>query len=121
MNEDRRPNDGAFELALGERGGQLLVFMRIYDDALIYRDPGSLRLDASHHIRVSFIQTDGEDGRITLVFASPGVVTPYRMGPEWKFAATGTPENLVQAAMDPFEHGVQVEFRMPLAMLSSRG
>ena len=120
MDDAGQPKDGAFELALGERAGALLVFMKIYDERLVYRDPASLRLDTSDHVRVSFIRTDGEDGRVTLAFASPGIVTAYRMSPDWKFAASGPPENLVQAAAEPFDRGVQLEFRVPLDMLGSR-
>ena len=118
--ENGKAKDAAFELALGERSGALVVFMRIHDDTLVFRDPASLRLDTSDHVRVSFIRTDGEDGRITLAFASPGVVTAYRMGPDWKFASAGPPENDVQAATEPFDGGIQLEFRIPLEILGSR-
>ena len=120
FGDDGKPADGSFELLLGERSGQLLVFMRIYDDTTVFRDPGYLRLDTSDHVRVSFIRNDGEDGRVTLTFTGAGVTTAYWMGPEWRYAATGTPENLVQGWMEPFDGGFQLEFRVPLDMLGSR-
>ncbi|NIP14439.1 MAG: hypothetical protein GWM88_06795, partial [Pseudomonadales bacterium] len=54
--------DADFELVLGERGGQLHVYMRITDPDLIYRNPEYLRLDNADHVRLSFIRADGEDG-----------------------------------------------------------
>ena len=113
-------DDGRFELLLGERSGQLHVFMRIYDDTLVSRNPESLRLDNADHVRLSFIEADGEDGRVTITFPEEGVTTAYRMGPEWQFAATGTPEHDVQGHVEPFDGGVQVEFRLPLDWLGSR-
>ncbi len=112
--------DGGFDLVLGERAGQLYAFMRIRDDLRVYRNPEYLRLDTSDHMRLSFIREDGEDGRIALVFSSPGVTTAYRMEPEWRFARTGTPENRVQGAVEETDTGLNVEFRLPLDMLGSR-
>src|SRR4029077_9549749 len=112
--------DGGFDLVLGERAGQLYAFMRIRDDALVYRDPGYLRLDTADSVRLSFIQDDGEDGRVAITFGAPGVTTAYRVGPEWKLAVTGASENQVQGQMEPTADGIDVEFRMPLSMLGSR-
>ena len=120
FDDSGNPVDGAFELLLGERDGQLYVFMRIYDDTIILRDAGSLRLDTADHVRVRYIRTDGDDGRVTITFPERGVSTAYSMAPDWSFAANGTPENLVQGWMEPFDRGIQVEFRMPLDMLGSR-
>jgi signal transduction histidine kinase len=94
--------------------------MRIFDDAFVSRNPEYLRLDNSDHVRLSFIEADGEDGRVTMTFPEEGVTTAYRMGPEWQFAATGTPEHEVQGHVERFEDGVQLEFRIPLAWLGSR-
>ena len=73
--------DGGFKILLGERGGQLYAFMRIKDDALVYRNPEYLRLDNADSVRLNFIQDDGEDGRVAITFTGPGVTTAYRVGP----------------------------------------
>lgn len=112
--------DGGFDLALGERAGQLYAFMRIRDDALVYRDLDYLRLDTADSVRLSFIQDDGEDGRVSITFGAPGVTTAFRVGPEWKLAVTGMSENQVQGQMEQTADGINVEFRMPLSMLGSR-
>ncbi len=117
---DQSTTDGRFQLALGERGGQLYAFMEIDDDKRIYRDPEVLSLDKADQIRLSFIKADGEDGRITINFVGPGVTTAYEMDPEWKFALTGSPENRVQGEIVEAERGFQLEFRMPLELLGSR-
>jgi len=111
--------DGDFDLVLGERGGQLHVYMRITDFNLVYRNPDYLRLDNADHIRLSFIRADGEDGRIILALPRPGVITAYEMDADWRFAETGNPTTAVQGFMEPLSDGMQVEFRLPLQLLGS--
>ncbi|MDA1075809.1 MAG: ATP-binding protein [Proteobacteria bacterium] len=110
--------DGDFRVLLGERGGQLYVFMWINDPEPVYRKLDLLRLDSADQIRLSFIRTDGEDGRISLIPTEPGVATAYEMDADWRFAK-GTPENRVQAVLVQTEKGWQAEFRLPLDMLGS--
>ncbi|MCZ6658241.1 MAG: ATP-binding protein [Gammaproteobacteria bacterium] len=117
---DGSMEDGAFQLLLGERGGQLYVHMRVTDSNVVYRDPDYLRLDNADHVRLSFIRADGEDGRIGLVFPAPGVVTAYQMDADWRFAATGTPDNSIQGYVEPTDDGWVMEFRLPLEQLGSR-
>ena len=102
---DNSVEDGMFQLLLGERGGQLYVHMRVTDSSVVYRDPDYLRLDNADHVRLSFIRADGEDGRVGLVFPAPGVVTAYQMDADWRFAATGTPDNSIQGYVEPTDDG----------------
>src|SRR5882672_8959423 len=120
VDAENNLTDGGFKILLGERGGQLYAFMRIKDDVLVYRNPEYLRLDNADSVRLNFIQDDGEDGRVVITFTGPGVTTAYRVGPEWKLAVTGVPENQVQGHMERTPGGIDVEFRMPLTMLGSR-
>ncbi|MEQ8783543.1 MAG: ATP-binding protein [Roseibium album] len=111
--------DGDFQLLLGERGGQLYVFMNVIDPQHVYRSSEYLRLDNADHVRLRFIQTDGEDGRVTLTSSEPGVTTAYEMDADWRFAETGTPSNEIQGFMEETDQGFRIEFRMPLSMLGS--
>ncbi len=111
--------DASFELLLGERAGQLYLFLRVQDEQLVYRDPEYLRLDNADHVRLSYIRPNGEDGRISLVFAEPGAVTAYAMDSDWHFATTGAPQAAVQGHMIPSDSGWTMEFRLPLDMLGS--
>ncbi len=113
-------DDGAFQLLLGERAGQLHMFVKVTDSDVVYRDPEYLRLDTADHVRLSYIGSDGEDGRIGLVFAEPGVVTAYAMDGDWRFATTGTAEADVLGFVDVGESGWTMEFRLPLDRLGSR-
>jgi dedicated sortase system histidine kinase len=117
---EARDADGNFELLLGERGGQLYVYMDIHDQRAIYRDPEYLRLDNADHVRLDFIRADGEDGRINISFPSEGgVTTAYEMDPDWRFAADGNALQNVMGYLQPVEGGYHLEFRLPLSMLGS--
>lgn len=111
--------DGDFELLLGERGGLLHVYMRILDANPIYRDPEYLRLDNADHVRLNFIRTDGEDGRINITLPQPGVITAYEMAADWRFAETGNPTTDVQGFFEATAVGYTLEFRLPLSLLGS--
>ncbi len=117
---ERDGAEPAFELLLGERAGQLHLYLRVWDRELVYRDPEYLRLDNSDHVRLSFIRPDGEDGRIGLVFAEPGATTAYAMNGDWQFATTGTPETAILGYMEILDSGWSMEFRLPLELLGSR-
>ena len=111
--------DGDLALLLGERGGQLYGFVQIDDPERIYRDPEVLRLDNADQLRLNFMRTDGEDGRILLIGQREGSLTAYEMDEDWRFAATGRPDKRVAAAVVETPNGFDFEFRMPLDMLGS--
>lgn len=111
--------DGDFEFLLGERGGQLYVYMDVVDPEHVYRSSEYLRLDNADHVRLRFIRTDGEDGRVTITFSEPGVTTAYEVDDDWRFAEKGTPTNAIQGYMEETPRGFRLEFRVPLALLGS--
>lgn len=118
-DRQKRPQDGTFELVLGEKAGQLWGFMRITDDARLYRDAQTLRLDTGDHVRLSFIRTDGEDGRITLALPEPGVLSAYEVDGDWRRAIDGSPKSSVKGFSRETPTGYEIEFRLPLDTLGS--
>ncbi|MDE0053316.1 MAG: ATP-binding protein [Gammaproteobacteria bacterium] len=117
--EDGRDRDGSFSLVLGESGGFLYGFMKILDDTRWYREPSLLRLDNADHVRLSFIRTDGEEGRALITLSRPGVTTAYRMQEDWRYAE-GAPAKQIQGHLVETDQGYDVEFRLPLSLLGSR-
>ncbi|MEM7100780.1 MAG: ATP-binding protein [Pseudomonadota bacterium] len=111
--------DGDFRLLLGERADQLYVHLIVRDNNFIARDTEYLRLDNADHVRLDFIQNNGEDGRMTLVLQD-GRVSGFFMDEEWRFAATGSAENRIQGAVAREGSTTQIEFRFPLELLGSR-
>lgn len=113
-------SDAGFKLTLGERSGQLNVLMEINDQDIVLRDQETLRLDNADHVRLNFIQANGENARVTLTIPGSGVITAYNMDSEWKFSDSGPPENDIQGYVEQTDTGYLLEFRMPLDMLGSR-
>ena len=66
---DSDPNQ--FFLALGEHNDQLYAFVKIKDDALVYRDRNILRLDLSDHLRLTFTGQDKLVKNIVLTSIEP--------------------------------------------------
>jgi len=119
-DEEKRPQDGSFELVLGEKEDQLWGFLRITDDARLYRDATTLRLDTGDHVRLSFIRPDGEDGRITLALPDAGVLSAYEVDNDWRRAKDGTPELNVKGFSRETPTGYEIEFRLPSNTLGSQ-
>lgn len=119
-DEEKRPQDGSFELVLGEKEDQLWGFLRITDDARLYRDATTLRLDTGDHVRLSFIRNDGEDGRITLALPDAGVLSAYEVDNDWRRAKDGNPELNVKGFSRETPTGYEIEFRLPSNTLGSQ-
>ena len=119
-DRQNQPRDGAFDLVLGEKEDYLYGYLRVFDDTRVYRDRRSLRLDRADHVRLSFIEPDGDDGRITLALPGPGVFSAYRVDAEWRRATTGRTEPLVQGFTRETEDGYEIEFRLRHSLLGSR-
>ena len=114
--------DSDFSMLLGERLDFLYIHMRVNDDRLVYRDTDYLRLDNADHIRLNFIDADGQDGRMSLVFDDSDLVTGFLMDEQWRYAATGDADNRVQGVFRRAEgvNEIILEFRIPLNLLGSR-
>ena len=116
----KRPKDGTFELVLGEKEDQLWGFMRITDDARLYRDAQTLRLDTGDHVRLSFIRPDGDDGRITLTLPDAGVISAYEVDSQWRRAIDGSPASSIKGFSRETPTGYEIEFRLPKDTLGSQ-
>lgn len=123
------PGDGSFELDLGTRqeerddqGDELMLYayLEITDDARVYRNPDFLRLDNADHVRISFLEADGDVGRIAVTLSESGDTTAYRMDADWTFAEEGgLPENDVRGLVRETDSGYALELRLPFELVGS--
>ena len=113
-------DDASFALSLGTRGSMLYAHLDVVDDARVFRDPAFLRLDNADQVRISFIQANGEDGRIAVTLSESGATTAYRMDADWSFAAAGPPESDVEGFATATDTGYALELRLPFALLGAR-
>lgn len=113
-------DDGSFTLSLGTRPGWLFAYLEITDDVRVYRDLNVLRLDNADQVRISFLKTDGEEGRIVVTLSESGDTTAYTMDSEWAFADNGAPEKDVRGFVRETQTGYALEMRLRLDLLGSR-
>ena len=112
-------DDGSFTLSLSNRGAMLYLYVEVVDDRRIYRDPEYLRLDNADQLRLSFVRSNGEDGRIAVTLSEVGATTAYRMDADWSFAEAGPPETLVQGFVRETDTGYALELRIPFDILGT--
>jgi signal transduction histidine kinase len=112
--------DASFALSLGTRGSMLYAYLNVVDDSRVFRDPAFLRLDNADQVRISFIQANGEDGRIAVTLSESGATTAYRMDADWSFAAAGPPESDVEGYFRATDAGYALELRLPFSLLGAR-
>lgn len=108
-----------FKLLLGEHKGQIYALLKVDDESIVFRDRDILRLDLSDHIRLTFSGQGGNIEKKVITMTEPGVTTAYAMDEEWRYAVSGDAENRIQGFMTEVDNGYVIEFRVPLAMLSS--
>ena len=114
-------DDGSFALSLGNRRDMLFIYVEVVDDSRVYRDTGYLRLDNADQLRLSFVRSDGEDGRIAVMLSESGQTTAFWMDAEWQFAEAldpdaalaGPPETRVQGFVRETDAGYALELRAP--------
>ncbi len=112
--------DASFALSLGTRGSMLYAYLEVVDDGRVFRDPAFLRLDNADQVRISFIEANGEDGRIAVTLSESGATTAYRMDAGWSFAAPGPPESVVEGFARGTDTGYALELRLPFSLLGAR-
>lgn len=107
------PEDLSFRLASVETPAYMYLMIQVKDDVRVYRDRDYLRLDASDHIRMEFVNPSGELEHYILTAYESGVMSAYPADEQWKYSVEGLPDERVFAAIQPTTTGYQVELRFP--------
>jgi len=116
---DEEGLQSSFQLVLGEHRDQINALLTVEDEIISFRDRNILRLDLSDHIRLTFTGQGGNIERLVITMTEPGVTSAYAVDEEWRYAVSGEPENRIPGFMTATDRGYVIEFRVPLAMLSS--
>ena len=106
-----------FDLLLGVSAQYLYAYLDIHDNTAVYRHPGYRRLDNSDHLRLNFIDTEGQPRRLLLTMEGPGNMTAYYVDSDWFYAIEGQPEYDISGYIRDTEQGYEIELRIPLTML----
>ena len=113
------PQDLKISYRLGTYHNYLYLVLEIEDDELIYRQPNSLRLDRSDHLRIGLLNKAGEFSRYWISTPSPGWVNAYRI-PERKSAMAPQPEFRIKGEWQETARGYTIEIRLPTSMIGHK-
>lgn len=110
----------SFRYQLGTRGKYLYAFFHISDDKLVYRKPGSYRLDQSDHLQISMLDQQGNFRRYLLTSSAPGWVNAHLLNTDGNLASATTAELRIKGEWQETATGYNIELRIPTSMLGDR-
>lgn len=112
-------DDGSFNLRLGEQISHLYGYVEIEDAEFVPRDPTIFNLDSSDHLRVNYLNQNGDLEEVAFTFSRAGVASAYT------YLATQQgddldPDENVGAFLAETATGVNIEFTIPLNIIVDR-
>jgi signal transduction histidine kinase len=116
---DSNDSPTGFRITLGTRHEYLYAAIQVYDNSLVYRHPGYLRLDSADHIRLTVIDSHGKLLKFVLLAEGPGRMSVYMVRDDWKFAQQGAPVSDIVAVLHERSGGYDVELKLPLKYLGN--
>jgi signal transduction histidine kinase len=111
--EDYQETDLSFQLSTVDTPNYIYIALKVKDDELMYRNRDYLRIDASDHIRLEYIDFSGAVKRYILTAYQKGIMSAYQTDQNWRHALLGTPDMQVFSAVSPLKDGYSVEIRFP--------
>ena len=114
------PNDPQeyFSITLGEQIDYLYVFVSVDDVERVYREPGDLNLQAADSIIVEYPSNDSDSNQLAITFSRPGTATVYSVTTDIQGSQHVTPNSNVVAFVKEHTKGYDIEFSMPLSMMT---
>jgi dedicated sortase system histidine kinase len=117
--EDNKPSL-SFDLLLGQRGQHLYALLQVKDDRIIYRPPGSNRLDQNDHLSVLIQQPDGSLARYQLATSAPGWINGYLMPEQSDSPYPERAESRIKGEWQETAEGYNIEMRIPHSLVGER-
>ncbi|MCU7958530.1 MAG: proteobacterial dedicated sortase system histidine kinase [gamma proteobacterium symbiont of Bathyaustriella thionipta] len=110
----------SFEHMAGVWQQHLYVLFKVHDDQLVYRKPGSRRLDQNDHLIIVLETPQGERRRYLLATSAPGWVSAFLMPNNKRKHLPLSPEVRIKGEWQETGDGYTLEIRLPLSMFGSR-
>jgi two-component system sensor histidine kinase ChvG len=98
----------------------LYVIFDVKDDHVVYRQPNSLHLDRSDHLRIGIQDPGGKYKRYRLTTIAPGWVNAYRMSKTSGKMLPLQPEFRIKGEWQEVAGGYNIEIRIPVEMIGGR-
>lgn len=111
--------DGYLSSLLTEDARYIYVFLKVKDRDIIYRNPRYASLDSSDHIRLEYLDKDGQRRRLVMLTEGQGNISVYEAGDEWKTWKNGRHISAVYGVWRETSAGYDVELRFPSEWLGS--
>ncbi|MBT8119675.1 MAG: HAMP domain-containing protein [Gammaproteobacteria bacterium] len=111
--------DSYLSSLLTEDARYIYVFLKVKDRDIIYRNPRYASLDSSDHIRLEYLDKDGQRRRLVMLTEGQGNISVYEAGDEWKTWKNGRHISAVYGVWRETSAGYDVELRFPSEWLGS--
>ncbi len=105
--------DDYLSLLLIENTQYVYAYLRVNDPDIIYRNPRYKSLDSSDHIRLEYLDQDGQRRRLVLLAEGQGNVSVYEVNDDWKIWKNGRHVNAVYAIWRETSAGYDIELHFP--------
>lgn len=105
-------------LLLVNKGPYLYAYIRVKDDDIVYRHPRYRYLDSSDHVRLEFLDEDGQRRRFILLGEAQGQVSAYEVNDDWRLWKSGQNVNAIYGVWQETGSGYDLELRLPLNWLN---
>ena len=120
LEADVTATDSAFTVTLGERIDFLYGFLQITDDRHVYRQHGDLNVRAADSVLIDYDSAGDFDNQLAITWSQPGTATVYNLVPDIQGNTQVSPNSSVIAYIVETERGYNLEFSMPLSLLSEQ-
>lgn len=113
-------NDLSAKYRFGVLNDYLYVIFEIRDDHIVYRQPDSLSLGKSDHLRIGIQDRSGAFKRYRIATLAPGWVNAYLMPDDVKKTLPIHPELRIKGDWEEVADGYNIEIRIPIDMIGGR-
>ena len=113
-------NDLAVSYRLGVWNNFLYLLLEVQDDAVVYRQPDSLRVDQNDHLRIGILDRDGNYNRYYISTISPGWASVHTISGKIKSPLPYGTEYRIKAEWQQIAKGYNIELRVPVEMIGDK-
>jgi len=109
--------EDVFSLLLLDDAQYLYAYLKVNDSNIVYRHPRYIPLDSSDHVRLEYIDSNGQHQRLLMLAEGQGHVSVYEVHDNWQSWKTGQHVTAVYAVWHETSTGYDIELRLPAQWL----
>lgn len=110
----------SFELVSAQDSNDLYALVRVIDDRVVYREPGSISMHRNDHFQIALVDPAGNFRRYTIAPLQPGPVPAFLVAPADEGSRALSEEAGIEAVWRPLDTGYMIEMRMPLDLIDRK-